>query len=242
MITGDTEADTSLVALHGIQGTRDSWLSVQLHLQHAIRWILPNLRGREAAFRGSGMNDYSLDAFASDVCATIQSHVGDTNFVLAGWSMGVSVALATLDMLKRQGQPLPQALILMSGSPVLKQTQWFRAEHHNALLQEIAAREQRLRLSKAADHDAVAWTWQNLRHSDQRALLGDINIPTLIVHGSEDEDSPFSHAQMLSAIRASRLECIPKAHHSILTEDAPHVARIMQAFLATLPHHGVTHA
>ncbi len=31
--------------------------------------------------------------------------------------------------------------------------------------------------------DAVAWTWQAIRTTDQRAALKDIDIPALIVHG-----------------------------------------------------------
>ncbi|GGI20946.1 MAG: alpha/beta hydrolase [Oxalicibacterium faecigallinarum] len=240
---GNPEQDLTIVALHGIQGTRSSWLPVERNLHDDARWILPNLRGRAAAWRGASIDDYSLDAYAAEVCAIIAQYVDTPNFVLAGWSMGVSVTLATWAQLKQGNLPLPKALILMSGSPVLQQVRWFRQTNHTSLIEEIAAREERLRLQVAADRDAVAWTWRSISQTDQRHLLPHIQLPTLIVHGSDDEDSPFSHAQMLAAgIRGARLECIPHGYHSILTQDAPQVAKTMRAFLSTLPQTGALHA
>ncbi|MGC4441756.1 hypothetical protein ABXW85_23125, partial [Streptococcus suis] len=71
---------------------------------------------------GHGSDDYSLEAFAAEIAKVITCYVTTPRYVLAGWSMGVSVTLATMDLLRKQGAPLPQALILMSGSPVLQET------------------------------------------------------------------------------------------------------------------------
>jgi pimeloyl-ACP methyl ester carboxylesterase len=126
-------------------------------------------------------------------------------------------------------------MILMSGSPVLQQTRWFHETEHAALLEEIAAREQRLGLRDAADHDAVAWTWQSISHSDQRALLPMLDVPTLIVHGSADEDSPWTHAQLLKrGLPQARLSTIDDAMHSILTQNTARVADEMRTFLSDI--------
>ncbi|MNR79325.1 Non-heme chloroperoxidase [compost metagenome] len=226
----------TIVALHGIQGTRASWQPLTEALGEQVRWVLPNMRGRAKAARGHGSADYSLDEFAADIAKVIACYVTTPRYVLAGWSMGVSVTLATLDLLQKQGAPLPQALILMSGSPVLQQTSWFHATQHDALLQEITAREQRLGLRDAADRDAVAWTWQSISRSDQRGLLPAIDIPTLIIHGSADEDSPYAHAQLLAdALPQARLCTIEQALHSILTQNTERVADEMRAFLSDIP-------
>jgi pimeloyl-ACP methyl ester carboxylesterase len=150
--------------------------------------------------------------------------------------MGVSVALATVEELRQRGMTLPQALILMSGSPVLRQTSWFRAVGQADLLKKIAEREQRLGMREPADRDAVAWTWQAISNTDQRALLSSIDIPALIVHGSADEDSPWPHAQLLAqGLPRATLRTIDDGMHNILTHDTPRVAEEIRAFLSDLP-------
>jgi len=226
----------TIVAVHGIQGTRASWQALTEQLGDQVRWVLPNLRGRAQAFRGHGSDDYSLEAFAAEIAKVITCYVTTPRYVLAGWSMGVSVTLATMDLLRKQGAPLPQALILMSGSPVLQETSWFHATDHAALLEEITAREQRLGLRDAADRDAVAWTWQSISRSDQRALLPELDVPVLIVHGSDDEDSPYAHAQLLQqGLPQARLSTIEQGMHSILTQNTARVADEMRAFLSDIP-------
>lgn len=228
----------TIVAIHGIQGTRASWQPLAQTMQNEARWILPNLRGRAAAPRGNGSEDYTLEKFAGDIADVIERHAQATPYVLAGWSMGVSVALATIGELQQRGLPLPQAMVLMSGSPVLRQTSWFRAAGHAALLKKIAEREQRLGLRDAADRDAVAWTWQAIGGTDQRPLLSSIDIPTLIVHGSADEDSPWPHAQLLAqGLPRATLRTIEGGMHSILTQNTARVAEEMRAFLSNPSFH-----
>lgn len=242
-IRDNDASELSIVAIHGIQGTRSSWEPVAKLMQDDARWITPNLRGRAQAFRGTQASGYTLEKFAEDIAEVITEYVTTPNFVLAGWSMGVSVTLATIAILQRNERPLPTALILMSGSPVLQQTKWFQQTDYTALLQEIEAREVRLGLREAADRDAVAWTWQAISTTDQRALLPVIDIPTLIVHGSDDEDSPLAHAHLLAqGLPHADLRIIDGGKHSILTQNTARVADEMRSFLSTLPTFGVTHA
>jgi pimeloyl-ACP methyl ester carboxylesterase len=225
----------TIVAIHGIQGTRASWQPLTQALHDDMRWILPNLRGRAAAFRGNGVADYTLEKFAGDIVDVIERHVDTPHYILAGWSMGVSVALATIDKLRQRSMTLPQAMILMSGSPVLRQTSWFCAVGQADLLKKIAEREQRLGMREPADRDAVAWTWQAISGTDQRALLSTIDIPTLIVHGSADEDSPWPHAQLLAqGLPRATLCTIDGGMHNILTHDTPRVAEEVRTFLSDL--------
>lgn len=242
-ITGNDASDLSIIAIHGIQGTRSSWDPVVQLLPHDARWIQPNLRGRADAFRGMQTSDYTLEKFAADIAEVVATHVTTPNFVLAGWSMGVSVTLATIALLQREKLHMPAALILMSGSPVLQQTEWFHQTDYVPLLQEIEAREVRLGLHNAADRDAVAWTWQAISDTDQRPLLSAIHTPTLIVHGSDDEDSPIAHAHLLAqGLPNANLRIINGGKHSILTQNTVRVADEMRAFLSTIPTHGESHA
>lgn len=219
---------TTVVAVHGIQGTRGAWAGLARSLSEQARFVLPNLRGRAAAWRGRGVEDYRLARLADDLEETVRAQVGLRPFVLAGWSMGVSVAL---EYLSRADVPRPIGLVLMSGTPMLDAARWFHASG-DALIAEIAEREQRLGLTEAADHDAVAWIWEAIRGTNHLHLLAGISIPTLIVQGSEDQDSPLSHAERLAAgLPDARLRVLPGVGHSVLKEAPDDVAREVRQFI-----------
>ncbi|MDB6145836.1 MAG: hypothetical protein JWP80_4880 [Pseudomonas sp.] len=220
-----------VVAVHGIQGSRLGWMPLVDICQADASFVVPDLRGRGEAARGAVPEDYRLGAFSGDVAAAIDREIGDEAFVLAGWSMGVSVVL---DYLSNSTYRQPKALILLSGSPCLAQINWFHADGE-ALLEEVVAREQRLGIRGAADHQAVAWTWASIRDTDQRASLGAIEIPTLIVHGSDDQDCPLIHAQWLAdGIPHARLHVIEGGGHSLLTHNTEQIAECVRGFLVSL--------
>ncbi len=215
-----------IVALHGIQGTRSSWEPVAHRLADLGRWVLPDLRGRGSAWRGGGPADYGLAQYASDAAAVIERETaGRRPFVLAGWSLGVSVAL---ELLASQPGLKPDCVLLLSGSPCLSRLSWFEGDGP-ALLNAVAAREQRLSLRAAADHDAVAWTWQAIRSSDQRALLARIDTPALVLHGEQDEDCPIEHAHWLAeGLPHAALQTLPGAGHGLLGQHADWVAQAIR--------------
>jgi pimeloyl-ACP methyl ester carboxylesterase len=218
-----------IVAVHGIQGTRGVWCPLVERMRHEASFVLPNLRGRGAAARGTQAADYRLEAFAAELADAIDASTHGEPYCLAGWSMGVTVSLAALPLLARR----PERLILMSGSPALCALRWFHARDGAALKAEIAARETRLGLIDAADHDAVAWTWQAIRDTDQRAILETIDVPTLIVHGAADDESPVEHAHwLLEGLPRARLEIIAGAGHGIATENVAEVAAASRRFLS----------
>lgn len=86
-----------VVALHGIQGTRAAWLPVAQRLSALCTFVLPNLQGRGAAPRPATAGGYTLERYAAAVREVVERHAGGRRFVLAGWSMGVSVALQYAD-------------------------------------------------------------------------------------------------------------------------------------------------
>lgn len=220
-----------VVAVHGIQGTRSTWLPLADSMADACTFVLPNLPGRGHAPRPRCPEDCALDAFAALLRQTIADHVADGPFVLAGWSMGVSVALAYLAMAgQTPSLPKPVGLVLVSGTPQLNAVQWFESFAPDSLLEEIAARERRLGLHEAADHQSVAWTWRGLRETDQRDGLCAIDCPTLIIHGSEDDDCPLSHgAALAEGIPGAALVVLDGAGHSVLTQNTGEVAAALRA-------------
>ncbi len=222
-----------VVALHGIQGTRAAWMPLAEALGDVATFILPNLRGRGAAVRGAGPDDYGFDAYVSDLRQVIEAHVPAGDFVLAGWSMGVSVALAYLGT---PGVRRPRGLFLLSGTADMPSAPWFKETEAEALLREIREREVRLGLKEAADHEAVAATWQAIRGHRHLGSLSAITEPVRIVHGREDADSPWSHALQLAAgLPDASLIGLGQAGHSVLTQNTEQVATALRDFLLTPP-------
>lgn len=224
---------TVIVAVHGIQGTRDSWRQVALALGDDYEFILPNLPGRGLAAYPSSQEDCRIEAFAAVLAQVIEREVAGRRYVLAGWSMGVSVVL---DYLARAAGTRQRndvaAVILISGSAQLRDLSWFKSEQQAELLAEIAAREARLGLVDAADRTSVAWTWKALKDTCQLDQLARIDAPTLILHGSEDEDCPLQHAHnMLAGLRHGALQVLAGAKHSLLTQNSRQVGQAIRQFL-----------
>ncbi|MGE8547512.1 MAG: alpha/beta fold hydrolase [Alcaligenes sp.] len=231
MRTDDAVGPRPVIAIHGIQGTRASWLPVVQASRAGLDWLLPDLRGRGSALRGRCREDYRLDGFVQDLRAMLRRLAPDQDFVLAGWSLGVSVVLQACLTLLEDKAPLPSALVLVSGTACLRRTQWFHAQDETALLDEIARRERRLGLIQAAGRQDVAWTWQANCHSDHRDQLQRIPVPALIIHGEQDEDCPLSHARMLAdGLPCNTLHLLPEAGHGVLGSHAGAIAALMDDF------------
>ncbi|WP_149138492.1 alpha/beta fold hydrolase [Cupriavidus campinensis] len=219
----------TVVAVHGIQGTRAAWLPLARELADRCTFILPNLPGRGLAKAPASEDDCTLDAYARALGRTITRHV-DGPFVLAGWSMGVSVALAYLSQARTTAAwPSPAELLLVSGTPYLDAVAWFPPSSPDALLEAIATREQRLGLREAADHRTVAWTWNAIRRTDQRGELAHITTPARVIHGSEDADCPLTHGAMLAdGVPRAEFHVLQGAGHSVLTERTEDIAAYLR--------------
>ena len=223
-----------VVALHGIQGTSDSWTPLASALGDTFRFILPNLPGRGDAGDAASPQACSLDAFARVVSEVIEREVGHRPYALAGWSMGVSVILELMAHLAggTARHAPPSAVVLMSGTAQPNEVAWFRSSDETALLNEIRQREIRLGLTRAAQAHVVAWSWRALQPVSHLPNLAFVHAPTLIVHGSDDEDCPVAHAhRMCNDIRHASLHVIPGARHSILTQNTQAVGIAVRDFL-----------
>ena len=70
---------------------------------------------------------------------------------------------------------------------------------------------------------------------DSTALLGKINIPTLVIHGTDDQVVPPDEAAaMADAIPDARFEIIQNAGHLLNMEQPQHFNRLLSVFLEDL--------
>jgi pimeloyl-ACP methyl ester carboxylesterase len=224
-------AGPAVVLVHGIQGTAKTWDRVVDALEPGSRLIRPNLRGRGASHIPADAAAYRLQDFADDLYATLDM-IGQPA-VLVAWSMGVSV---TLELLRRYPQVQPRGLVLVSGSPCVgTEARWFKGSNADDVAQEARVRGAALGLTEAAEPHAVAASWHHVKLADYRATLCRIAAPTLIVHGTQDDQCPVGHGRlMMQLIPAARVDEWEGAGHNPMAHDPLRFARTIDAFIGSL--------
>lgn len=212
----------SFVLLHGIQGTAAAWAEVAAHLGGERAIWMPNLRGRGGSPAPEEVNAYSLDHFAADLHAVIEAAPGPVTLV--GWSMGVLVSLKCLDL---YGADKLDALVLASGTARPgHDAVWFHAHTTDGVAEEARARAVRLALSAYATPTAVAGAWASARAADLREVLSRVVLPTLVMHGEQDDQCPLAHGRLIAAgLSDARLEIWPEAGHNLMAHDPERFAQ-----------------
>ncbi|WP_301289415.1 alpha/beta fold hydrolase [Natronocella acetinitrilica] len=222
---GDT--DPPLVLLHGIQGTARSWKGVMELLPAGVSAVAPNLRGRADSVTPEQPADYEIAHFADDVAAVIEA-LGRP-VILAGWSMGVLVALGYI---KAHGLANVCGLALISGSPYPGRhgANWFLGDTVDAIADEAEGRARRMGLSETAHSIAVAGSWLACKATNHADVLREIHCPVAVIHGTEDDQCPLSHARfMAQSVPDGRLHEFHGRSHSILAEAPEDVADALLA-------------
>ncbi|MCG5238085.1 alpha/beta fold hydrolase [Xanthobacter oligotrophicus] len=224
-LRANPEADPArgtFVLLHGIQGTAAAWAEVAAHLGGERAIWMPNLRGRGRSPVPDEPGAYTLDHFATDLHAVIEAAAGPVTLV--GWSMGVLVSLTYLDL---YGADKLDALVLASGTARPgHDAVWFHADTADAVAEEARERAVRLALTAYATPTAVARAWASVRATDLREALSRIALPTLVMHGEQDDQCPLAHGSLIAAgIPDAALEIWPAAGHNLMAHDPERFAQ-----------------
>ncbi|HPM66714.1 MAG: alpha/beta fold hydrolase [Piscinibacter sp.] len=218
----------TLVLLHGLQSNLAVWDAVCAHLTgfECVRLNFPG-RGGSAGWHGAPEGAaafYSLAGFADLLHALVRQLVDTRGQTvgIAGWSMG---AMVTLEYLRRHGAADLHSVALCSGlSKVAGVADIFHADDDASLLAEISRRSEKAGLT-AADPQAVLHCWRSMQHFDCRGDLARIDVPTLVLHGTDDADCPFTDAmQVAERVPGARLRALHGAGHLVLSERSAEVA------------------
>jgi pimeloyl-ACP methyl ester carboxylesterase len=229
-------AGKPLVVIHGIQSTMECWLPVAEKLD-GWQTILVNLPGRGQSPRwqeGAGPIDrfYNLDRYA-DLVHEIIASIG-VPVAVAGWSMGVSVAL---NLVERHGLKNIDQLFLLSGVARMPESaQPFRSSDVQGLCREAESRARNFGARSVADPTAVAYSWLSMRELDLRHRLDAINCPATVIHGTDDAECPFAQGREIAErIRGAVMIPMEGVGHYVLRDAAAAVAVAIQATLAAPP-------
>jgi 3-oxoadipate enol-lactonase len=244
----------AVVLLHGFPFDRSMWRGQVEALGSEFRVVAPDLRGLGETPLGEG--DVTIETMAEDVAALLDE-LKLARVVVGGLSMGGYVAFEFF----RKFPERVRALVLADTRPQADTAEGKLAREQNArrALEEGMAsivasmlpkllsagtlerggepvERARAMMFGTSPEGAAAALRAMAARRDQTELLPSINVPTLVVVGSEDSITPPSDAEALSAkIEGSRLFVIEGAGHLSNVERPEEFNRALEDFLRGLP-------
>jgi 3-oxoadipate enol-lactonase len=255
MAYDDTGGDgPALVLLHGFPFDRSMWRGQAEALGGEFRVVSPDLRGLGETSHGEGV--LTVEAMAEDVAALLDE-LGVGRFVLGGLSMGGYVVFEFF----RKFSERVRALVLADTRPQADTEEARRTREETArralkegvapvvesMLSKLLSAGTRerggellegvrsLMLGTSPEGAAAALRAMAVRR-DQTDLLPSINVPTLIIVGSEDAITPPADAEAMRAkIEGARLFVVEGAGHLSNVERPEEFNRALVAFLRGLP-------
>jgi pimeloyl-ACP methyl ester carboxylesterase len=236
-----------VVLVHGWQGTAETWGPLAGRLAERHRVVAVDLRGAGGSAGAPG--PYSVERFAADV-AGLAEHLGLERFVLAGHSMGGTVAqrlavdhpglLAALVLVApvpASGLPLsPRVEAVFREVPLNPETarMWLGMLTATPLPADRYAILVRAAASVAPETALEAFdSWQR---SAFEAEARSIDVPTLVLAGAKDrpQTPDFLQRTVVEVIAGARMTVVEDTGHFLHLERDGEVAALIEAFLASL--------
>ena len=243
-----------LVFVHGYPLNREIWQPQVEGLADVARVLAPDLRGHGQSQAVKG--PYSMDLFADDLAAFLDALGVAEPVIVCGLSMGGYLAFA---FFRRYPERL-KGLVLTStrasaDSPQGKANRDLAAEAARQdgvgaiaekMLPLILAPETAVSQPELVEHvreimlstslEGVLGDLAALKERpDSTPDLSRINLPTLVVHGDQDQIIPYQEAHaMHDAIPGSLWELVPAAGHLPCLENPAVFNQALRSFVQAL--------
>ena len=242
-----------VVLLHGWTMTHLVWDRQVSDLAGEYRVVLPDLRGHGDSDKPVGA--YDPDRHAADVAALLE-HLDLREATLVGWSFG---GLTALRVAQRHGERLAQLVLVNAAGPRYLATDDFPHGHTEEELQGWLERERDDRAPfrrfcmeamprEPYDDLLTDWLWsQSMRtptwaaapmleayaRADLRDGLGDVTVPTLLLHGQHDVFcAPAAARYLAERIERAELMEFADSGHSPQYEEPERFTKALRGFLA----------
>jgi 3-oxoadipate enol-lactonase len=176
--------------------------------------------------RGAGQSDkpdipYSIGMMADDTVGLMQA-VGMPSATLVGFSMGGRIALAAA--LARPASVRRLVLVSTAAGPV-RQPRWFR------MVMEVVPRLPILTRLDPQTYYAHVRQRSASRAFDCSSRLGEIQVPTLVLHGHRDHVVPYEFAEELRrGIRGTQLVSFEGGHRFFRRSERARVVKCINDF------------
>ena len=246
------DAADTLVLLHGYPFNRSMWREQASALSARHRVIAPDLRGHGETTISESV---TMEEMARDVAALIDE-LKIERATIGGLSMGGYVTLAFYRLFPERARALVLADTRANADTA--EARRTRAESAQQALREgmsaiadamlpkllapatlrdrpdIAERVRRMMIDTEPSGAAAALHAMAARR-DQTNLLPEIDVPTLVIAGSEDALTPPRDSEAIrDAIPHSRMEIIEGAAHVSNIERPDEFTRVLKRFLDNL--------
>lgn len=247
------DPDCTLILIHGFPFHKGMWKNQLNNVSPSIQCIAYDVRGFGES--KSGHEFYSIDLFTSDLIAFIR-HLNLTKVILCGLSMGGYIALRAVE----RNPELFHGLILCDTNSSadsndaklnrfksieqiqkegkLNFTEEFlkKALSPNTINSNAAITDFTKEMIHAVPDNIICATQLALAsRTDTTSVLSQINIPTLIIRGEEDQLMKEEQAEFLhSEIKGSKLCQISKSGHLPNLENPDEFNSCINRFLEAL--------
>ena len=249
---GAAGSNRALLLVHGFPFSSAMWKPQLDAPPLGWRVIAPDLRGFGASEGGS--IGQSMDTYAQDI-AGLMTHLGITNAVLGGLSMGGYIVFAFL----RRYAARVRALVLADTragadteeASMARKTLAVRVRQEgikpvvDSMLPKLLLRtargtavEQRVRemMESTNPETAVAALLAMAARPDSTPHLRSVNVPTQVIVGAEDQITPPGEARLIArAVPSALIEVIPDAGHLPNLEQPRVFNDVLGRFLEGLP-------
>jgi pimeloyl-ACP methyl ester carboxylesterase len=249
-----TPGRPTLVFLHGVSGSSSAWRPYEARFASHYNVLTCDLRGHGRSIKYPRCRDYAMGCFVEDLHALLES-TGIDQCVLISHSFAVLIALEFLRIHQRR----VGAAVLVSGHfDVGRSPGAGLLERALTRVDYLERWPARLRPGTHIDYgryrqtgdwnlrrmmaDAGNTTWRVFlyctRHAyavHAEALLPEINVPVLLVHGRNDSIFPVeSSVQMAARIPKATLVIIDEADHIVVLNRPREVADAIEHFVGRI--------
>lgn len=247
----DRGSGPALVLSHGTLMDHTMFAAQLEALSDRHRVVAFDHRARTERWEGP----YSLDDLADD-CVRLLDELGIERCVLGGMSMGgfmaIPLALRHPDRLDGLALIATMAAAYPPGEVAEIEAMLARLRERDTVSREIAAWERDLVMGATTRRErpelveawmrrwtirgarAVDWEFRSWMHKpDMTARLAEIEVPALVLHGTEDVVLPIERARaMADALPNARMVEIERAGHTLTVEAPDAVNAALAGFLA----------
>lgn len=246
---------TPIIFIHGFGGEGSSFRVIDKILSKSFNTIEVDLRGHG---RSDTSSEISIEVFANDLNELIEK-LDIKKPVLAGWSMGGAVVM---EYIKKFGDKDLSGLIFIETSPmVMVEKDWrgtllkgnYSREQFikdlrvmeldwmsfaESFVREMSPKLDESSLKIAIERisgnrpEVMSSVWKSLMSKDYRSILPSIEIPVLVVNGSESTFyDPESGKEIASMIPDASFELIKDAGHLVVMEKPVELSRLIKEFI-----------